>query len=266
MYPKLLHIYGPFEINSFNLSIGLGLALFIYFANKDPLRKLYISKTDFVNLVIESALAGVIGGRLLHVITEWHTYSHVLEIFYLWNGGLSIIGTIASIAIYASIYLKKRSMPVLPILDLGAIYVPLIHAMARVGCFLAGCCFGTQTNMLWAITYSNPEVAAPLHTPLHPTQLYSSCIFFIIFMVMQFLARKNSFNPGALTMIYLMLASIERIIVDFFRGDRIFYSGDSILGWLSVYQWLALLLFSAAAIGFITIGFLNKKSDSHEYL
>lgn len=263
MYPKLLHIYGPFEINSYGLAIAIGLGVFMHFTLKHPLRALLISKEDFINIVVESAIMGIIAGRVLHVISEPHLYKNMIDIISIWNGGLSVLGATFGVIGYAGWFLKKKNIDILLALDIAALYIPLLHCIARIGCFLAGCCYGCPTQLPWAITYTNPEIAAPLYIKLHPTQLYSSAIFLCIFLFIQFIAKKQYAKRGQITMIYLMLLGFERFFVDFFRGDRI-VSGYNY--WLSFHQWIAMILFFSALSGFIIIYARKKLPKSHHIL
>ena len=265
MYPKLLHIYGPLEINSFNAAILLGIVVFFYAALRHPGLEKLISKTDFLNISIESALAGILGGRVLHLISAWQEYNSFFQMISIWNGGLSILGAIAGIALYALWSLKRRHLPIAALFDIAALYAPLIHGIARIGCFLAGCCYGCSTTMPWGITYTNPLVAAPLNVHMHPTQLYSSLLFFGIFIGMylyaQRAARLGQKRPGELSLIYLMAMSIERWFVDFFRGDRIMLIGKNHFAFFSFHQWLALGVFISALIAFMVL----RSSPRHRY-
>lgn len=264
MYPKLLHIYGPIEINSFSFAIGLGLTVFMWLTLRNPERKAIINKDDYLNLVIESGIAGIIGGRILHVISEWKNYDNIFQMVSIWNGGLSILGCVIAIIIYGYLFLKKRNINPLPIMDLAAVYAPVMHSIARFGCLLAGCCYGSPSNLPWAITYKNPEVAAPLDISLHPTQVYSSLTFLLIFLFMRFIASKYTKKPGELSAIYLILLGFERLIIDFFRGDRIINSQTSFIttSWLSLHQWIAIGLISAAFVALISINKISRRYES----
>lgn len=241
MYPTIVRIYGPFQISSFSLAIAFAIFIFIWLCSKDNLLQKFISKEEFKNLTIETSIIAIIGGRVLHVLSDLQNYKSFLDIISIWNGGLSVLGALFAALIYSFICLKKRNIAILSVLDRAAINIPIIHAIARIGCFLAGCCFGCKTNLSWAITYTNPEVAAPLYTPIHPTQLYSSITYFVIFLFMSYIAQNIFKKQGQLFLIYLILSSLERIIVDFFRGDRIFFEKNLLDYWIrmSLYQWIA---------------------------
>jgi phosphatidylglycerol---prolipoprotein diacylglyceryl transferase len=260
MYPKLLHLYGPFEINSFNATLMVGIGLFLYLAHRDSARKQLISGSDFLNISIESALAGIIGGRVLHIISEWHVYHSIADMFSVWNGGLSILGALAGVVAYSAFALKRKGLPLLACYDIAVLYAPLIHAIARIGCFLVGCCHGCPTDVAWGITYTNPLVAAPLHIKIHPTQLYSSLFFFVLFIVLM-LVRKRLAVPGQLGCLYIMGMTFERFCIDFLRGDRILMSQGAFDA-LSFHQWISLAMFIAALGGFIVLQGMKKPHES----
>ncbi|MBA2307682.1 prolipoprotein diacylglyceryl transferase [Candidatus Dependentiae bacterium] len=258
MYPKLLHLYGPFELNSFNALIIVGIAVFMRAVLAHPGRDAYISKDDFINLSLEAALAGIIGGRLVHVLSDWQHYSSLYDILSIWNGGLSILGAILGVFSYSIISLTAKHIPPLAVFDIAALYAPLIHAIARIGCFLTGCCYGAQTAVPWAIEYVHPLIVAPLHIKIHPTQLYSSALYFLLFFALRRVSAYYPVGTGRLLMLYLMGMSLERLLVDFFRGDRIMMAHPA-FQFLSFHQWLALAIFCTAGIGLV---YLERKSHS----
>ncbi len=171
-----------------------------------------------------SILAGCIGGRLLEVISEPLLYPHWYDWFALWQGGFSVLGSIIGIIITLPFYLKKIHVPIIPLFDLVAIYAPLCQSIARLGCFTAGCCYGVATHGICAVIYTNPHTLAAHGIPIHPTQLYSSALLFGIFLFMYFIAQKICTKNGQLFTTYLILAALERFVVDFWRADRIMIS------------------------------------------
>lgn len=259
MYPKLLHIYGMVEINSFNAALMVGIGLFFFAALRHPGLGKYISTSDFINISVESAIAGILGGRLLHIISEWRSYTSLWQMLSIWNGGLSILGALAGVVCYSLWSLKQKGLPVFELYDVAALYAPLIHGVARIGCFLVGCCYGCPTSLPWAVTYTHPLVAAPLHVQIHPTQLYSSLLFFGIFILMRFVIAKRTTRAGQLSMLYLMTMSFERWFVDFFRGDRIMLNSTS----FSFHQWIAMSIFLGALVIFLC---LRSRRVMHESL
>ncbi len=265
MYPIILPIYGPIALHSFSIALALGLFVFFRLCMRHPLRKRYLSEDEFVALTVECGFAGLVGGRLLHLLGDWHYYRSYSEMLSIWNGGLSILGTIFGILCYGIWFLHRRKLAILPISDLASLYAPLAHAIARIGCFLAGCCYGKPSTVAWAITYTNPDVIAPLHISLHPTQLYSSLTFLAIFLVLRFVLSRWFTKPGQTTMAYLMLLSGERLAIDFLRGDRIIDSTASLINthFLSLHQWIALATFFIALAVFL---YVSRAQKPYAYL
>ncbi len=227
MFPHIAHLYGPIWIQSYGFMIAVGLLIFLYFSINHPQRKKIISKDLYINGVFFGLLCGVAGGRLLYALSypaeftgRWH------ELFLPWIGGLTVIGAIIGVLIGGFWYLKRHHIPVLPLFDLVALFAPLMHAISRLGCFAAGCCYGAPAAaLLWAVTFINPDAHAPLFIPLHPTQLYASAASAITFSILFFLQKRLLKNPGIMLCSFLMLENIARFILDFWRGDR-----DPIIG------------------------------------
>ncbi len=251
---KIVSLYGPFELNGYNLSYIIGISLFVYLANKHPQRAQYLSSSAFINLCIEAALAGLVGGRVLHVLSSLGSYPSILSYFSIWDGGLSVLGGLIGVLGYTVWYCHKHTIPLFALTDIAALYAPLLQAIGRIGCFTVGCCYGAPTSGPLSITYSNPDVFAPLGVALHPAQLYSALLFVMLFGLLHLL-KKHATIPGTLTLWYFIGMSLERFIIDFIRGDRIPY------GVLSFYQWIAIGIGIPAVI---SLGILQQQRTSHE--
>ncbi|MCK4517505.1 prolipoprotein diacylglyceryl transferase [Candidatus Babeliales bacterium] len=223
MFPRILHIYGPLWVNGYGLMIGLGLLIFVFLTYNHPWRKRLLGGEEYLNILFIGFLAAVFGGRLLFVAFNWQSFDqNYFEICYPWVGGFSLFGSILVVLFVVSLYLKKLSVRVLPFFDLIALHIPLLQAVARIGCFLAGCCYGVcaPSNLPWAVTFTNPYGLAPLGIALHPAQLYSVGASLLIFIFLQILVKKRTFYHGAILFVYLMFESVARFVVDFYRADR----------------------------------------------
>src|SRR5271170_4086945 len=143
MYPRILHIYGPIWVYSYGVMLALGFLAFLFLTLRHPMRKKMISADSYINVVFFSLIAGISGGRILFILTNWETFSgNWFEMFYPWVGGLVILGSILGVLLTVPLYLKYLNVPILPLLDLAGLYTPVIQVIARLGCFLAGCCYG----------------------------------------------------------------------------------------------------------------------------
>jgi len=259
MSKEILHIWGPFSIQSYGLFVVIGLVISICLFLKDPKRKNIISYDNFSKVIVLTVFSAIIGGRILYLIEDFSAISNFWDIFKLWEGGLSSIGSIVAILTVLPIYLKKLKVPFIQFLDLAAIYAPLLESSARIGCFLAGCCYGKETLLPWAVVYTDPTSVAPLHQALHPTQIYSSIAALAIFFLMKFVFAKKLKRSGQLIFSYLMLTSIARFSIDFLRGDQTFFTKTGIISLLSTSQWLSLLI---CAISFTTIVTIQNVSKN----
>lgn len=239
MYPTIFKFTDTLAIQTYGVAIACGLIGAFTLAERDIRRSRLITLNNLEHLTFLLVASALIGGRIWHFITERDGYESWFELLVPWMGGFSVMGsTITAVAIGAW-YVHARKLPLWKLLDLVGVYAPLIQAFGRIGCFFAGCCFGCATTVSWAIIYTHPDVFAPRNIPLHPAQLYSAAIFFMLFFAL-WRMRNRSYLPGTVGLLYLMGAATERFIVDFWRGDRImgFY--------LSVNQWAALLIFMVA--------------------
>ncbi len=150
------------------------------------------------------------------VLSDWHYYAaNPGEIFSMatlqsagtFYGGL--LGAILTIVLYA----RFQHLPLLAVLDIAAAALPLSHAIGRLGCFAAGCCFGKPTSLPWGVTFTDEAAArlsgTPLHISLHPTQLYEAAAEFFNFLLLVWLAsaRAGEFPAKSLAPISCSMAS-----------------------------------------------------------
>lgn len=222
MHRELIHLFGPIGIQSYGLAIALGLIVFLLFASTSDRRKKLMSASVFFESIVIASLCALLGGRLLFWLTSWHDYRNLWEFFFVWDGGFSILGSVIAVLLGMTLYLKKLSIPVLPYFDLVALYAPLLQSIARLGCLCAGCCHGIPTTLAWGITYTDPEGFAPLHVPVHPTQVYSSLSLLAIFLILRFIIAPRAQRAGSILWWYLVFEATERFVIDFWRADRIF--------------------------------------------
>lgn len=257
MNPTLLHIWGPFAIHAYGFWIAIGACLAVFLAKHDEKLKKIISFHDFLTVVQIMVISGYLGGRILCLITETWEHQDIWLVFKFWESGLSVQGAIISIFITLYMYSKAKKIPFLSLLDRIVIYSSIVHGFGRIGCFFAGCCYGKITKAAWSVVYNHPDHMAPLHTHLHPTQLYSSGLSFLIFVFLYFYLDKKQVKPGTILFSYFILISAERFIVDFFRADQTWFKNFDTLQYLSINQWISLIIIF---FGFSGIIFLQKRN------
>lgn len=238
----LLPLYGSVGIQSFGVCIAIGLLICTYLMSRHKLCRGILTQEALHTIVLITTLICFVSGKLFFVYC-----SPIM----LGLAGFSLLGSVLGVLLFLPIYLKSRALPIIPILDLFALHAPLLQSISRIGCFFSGCCYGTITRVAWAVRYTDPLSFAPAHLPLHPTQLYSAFILALVFIAITKLFSK-SYTQGEPLMFYVGSISLERFVVDFFRGDREYIQDMSII---SVHQAIALLLL----IGTITVWLIQKR-------
>lgn len=253
MYPVLFKI-GNMGIYTYGLFVALGLLTAIFVTKKlavpQGIKAQLVTDIFFVILI-----SAVIGSRLLYVVINWKAFqNNLLDIFTIWNGGLVFFGGFITAVIGACIYAKKQNLEIFKTADLLAPGVALGHSVGRIGCFFAGCCYGKACDLPFAIRFTHPDTLAPHNVYLHPTQLYMMLSNLILFGILFLIYRKRKFN-GQVFLIYIMLYSVFRSFIEFFRGD---FRGDFIWNFLSMSQGIGALAFVTALCFYIYLLFKHK--------
>ncbi|WP_432736217.1 prolipoprotein diacylglyceryl transferase [Maridesulfovibrio sp. FT414] len=248
MNPVLFSI-GPLDIYSYSVYLTAGCLLAIGLA----MREARYREMDYLlapQAGIIAIISGLIGARLLYAGLYPQEFSgDLLNVFRIWNGGLVFSGAFIFGSVGGVLYLKSRRQNILPWLDCFAPAIALGQSVGRLGCFFAGCCYGKPTELPWGVIFKDTQSLAPLFQALHPTQIYHSLAGLMTFMIL--LASKKFFkSEGRITGLFLILFSVFRFIIEFFRAD---YRGS--LGPVSTTQIITLVFLS---IG-IYLFFINKK-------
>jgi len=255
MNPVLFHLFGPLSIHTYGVCIALGVLVALILATHNSLVKNNsLLEKHLLSLVNITIIAGIIGGRLLYVLSEPNQFTSWLDIFAIWDGGFSVLGSILCALIALSVSMKMLKLPILLALDVFGIYAPLVQAFGRVGCFFAGCCHGTPAHHFLSVTYTNTSSAAPLCVALHPTQLYNTAALFLIFMGLHWYAQSKNRHHGEIILLSLFGLSLVRFATDFWRGDRGLL-WETAFGNFSLYQLLCLGFMIPALIFLFAIRF-----------
>ncbi len=246
MYPELFHVS---FLHTYGVLVAIAFLAGLWIAGR--LAKASRLNADVItNLGVYCALAALVGAKLMMFLVDTPYYvEHPGEIFSLSTlqaGGVFYGGLLAALAV-AAWYMRKMRLPVLRTADAFAPGIALGHGIGRLGCFSAGCCWGVACHLPWAVTFTNPVanqlVGVPLHTPLHPTQLYESGAEFLIFGILLWRFRRPH-SVGAIISLYLVLYGAARFVVEFFRFHE---QGNLWGGPLDTSQWLSLALLAAGA-------------------
>ena len=260
MHPILFNA-GPITIYSYGVLLAAAYLTGLWMAVRRA-RAAGIDGNRIMDLLIWVIIAALIGAKLLLFIVDFEHFTSSWEEFttLLRSGGVFYGGLIA--AILVCIYqLRKHRLPLWPSGDLFAPGIALGYMVGRLGCLMAGCCYGKPTDVAWAITFTDPaanfNVGTPLNVPLHPTQLYEAGAGLIIFVVLMLLEKRPGSFPGRTFWSFAFLYSVLRFFIEFYRGD----DRGLVLGLLSTSQFISVVL---GPISLVMLWYLSRANRPAE--
>ena len=242
MFPILFKV-GGITLHTYGLMIALGMFAGLEYIIRRA-KKTGMPQNLAVDLFFYVIVAGLVGGRVFYVATNWQLYSsNLLDIFKVWEGGMVFFGGLIFAFFAGLIFIRVKKMNFWETVDLFAPAVPLAHFFGRLGCFFAGCCYGKECHLPWAVTFKNSQSLAPLNIAVHPTQLYEAAANLLIFFVLVLIGRKKP-ATGKIFLLYVILYSVARFCVEFLRGDE----RGAFLFTLSPAQAVSAVIFAAALV------------------
>ena len=131
------------------------------------------------------------------------------------------------------------------------------HAIGRMGCFFAGCCYGKAFDLPWSVTFTNPDSLASVNIPLHPTQLYSFVANLLIFIFLWFFRKRKRYD-GQLFWIYVFLYGVSRFLIEIFRGD---FRGNFLFEILSISQVIGAFMALIAFVMLMLFGIRELRAE-----
>tara|TARA_R110001583_G_scaffold109032_4_gene257704 strand:+ start:1225 stop:1866 length:642 start_codon:yes stop_codon:yes gene_type:complete len=169
-------------------------------------------------------IAGFVGGKLFFYLEKpIHFWNHPNLMLDNFSGGFVFYGSFVTIIPIVIWYLKHYKIPVLPMLDILAITTLIAHSLGRIGCFNAGCCYGSPTDNSFGMVFPTTH-----NTSVHPTQLYEASILIGIAILLLIIKKRQQFK-GQIFLLYIGLYAISRSIIELFRGDKRGYVIDGYL-------------------------------------
>jgi phosphatidylglycerol:prolipoprotein diacylglycerol transferase len=223
MHPILAQV-GSITVYTYGVLVAAGVILGLLYARRRAARA-GLPPRQIWNLGIYVIFGAMIVSKVWLIFSDWKYFvanpSDVFSLAMFQSAGTfygGLLGAILTIFLYT----RFQKLPLLRVLDISAAALPLSHAIGRLGCFAAGCCFGKPTSVPWGVTFTDENAArlagTPLHTALHPTQLYEAAAEFLNFLLLVWLGVRQRF-PGQILGAYFILYGLERGIIEFFRGD-----------------------------------------------
>lgn len=255
MYNELLSI-GSFTIHGYGLMIAVGIVVALLVGDYRAKKK-GLNGDLIYGLTLTTVVLGFLAARILFIITEWQDFLKN-PMNYITGSGFVVFGGIMGGALTIWAYCKMKKMDFPAYLDLMIPSVALAQGFGRIGCFLAGCCYGKETDSFFGITFTNSNYA-PNNVKLLPSQLIMSAGDFIIAAILLVYAKKDP-SKGKTSALYLMLYSVGRFFVEFTRNDD-----RGFVGALSTSQFIGIFIFIVGAVAYFgVIPARDKKTQSKE--
>lgn len=240
MHPELFGV-----VKSYGLLLAISFALGMWLSVRRA-RPHGIGSETVMDLVFGVLVSSILGARGLYVVTHAADFQPWYQAFFIWDGGLTLYGGILAATATVWWMCRRRRIPFLVMADIFAPGVMLGIGLTRIGCFLAGCCFGNPTSCALGVHFPAGAPATRMFPGLavHPTQLYASAAGFAVFGLL-LLAERLPSGRGATFGRFLALYGLSRLVEDAFR----YYEPGQVQAGLSSNQWIsAVLLIAGAAV------------------
>jgi len=248
MHPVLFEA-GSYTIYTYGFLIAVGaVSAFTYMAWQSK-REFGMTFDQSNTLFILLLVAGIAGGKLFMIFEN--------PSLYLANPGKLVSGS--GFVFYGSLlfcipvmiwYFRRNKIPTLAMLDVMAVVTCIVHGFGRIGCFMAGCCYGTPTHGPFGVVFTDLRCQAPLNTPIHPTQLYEAGFILLLLTGLLIMKSRKQFD-GQVFIVYLIAYAFGRSIIELFRGDLA--RGFVVEGLVSTSQFISLLVIAAAAAVYVKL-------------
>lgn len=178
-----------------------------------------------MDLGIYLIIAALVGAKLMLVAVDFDYFrNQPREMLSLVRAGGVFYGGLILATAVGLLLVRRYKLPVWGVADVYAPGIALGHVIGRLGCLMAGCCYGRATDVAWAITFTSPAAKAnagtPLGEPLHPTQLYDAGAELLILIFLLVFERRGRPFAGRTFWLYMLLYAISRFIVEIYRGDN----------------------------------------------
>lgn len=223
MHPILID-FGFFQLPSYGLLLATAVVVALWTLRLRADRA-GLDGAHLVDFALWLVIWALLGAKLLLIVVELPRYLHdPASLFGVVRAGGVFLGGFIAAVIAAIILLRRYKLQPLPSFDVVVPSLALGQAIGRMGCLMAGCCWGGHCDLPWAITYTNPIAAenlgTPLHVPLHPFPIYASVFNLGLYLLLAALYKRHP-APGRVFATYMVLYGIGRMLLEMTRGDAV---------------------------------------------
>lgn len=248
---------GPVTIYAYGLMVALAI-IAAYLTAEYRAKKKGLDYECTFTLTLWCLGGGIVGSKMLYFITILDEIIKDPSIMLDFQNGFVVYGGILGGILGGFIYCRIKKWNFLEYFDLTMPEIALAQGIGRIGCFLAGCCYGKETDSPIGIAFHD-SAFAPNNVKLVPTQLISSILDVVLFGILLFVDRKKK-KHGQVAAVYLVLYSIGRYVVEMFRGDL--ERGN--VGGLSTSQFISIVLLAAGIGMFVLVTLKGKEMTAQD--
>lgn len=252
----ILFNFGFFALRWYSLAYIIGILIGWWLGKKIIISRFQkigkkFNLSEFDDLITFIIISLIIGGRLGYIVFYNFEYfiSNPLEIFKIWEGGMSFHGALLGIIIGTYFFSIKRKLNPIFFLDIIACVSPIGIFLGRIANFINGELVGKITTVSWSVIFPAVDMMTR-----HPSQLYEAFLEgLILFFIMNLLIARKNYKTGTCSYLFLIYYGIFRIISEFFRAP------DAQIGYvLNLFSMGTILSFLMIIIGFVIYFFLKK--------
>lgn len=259
-----LFTIGKITVHGYGFMIALGF-IFAMLLAEFRAKRYKLKDEAIIDIAIIAGISGFLGAKVLYIIVEFDSFLKD-PMAVLGSAGFVVYGGIIFGVLFNFLYCKLKKLNFMEYFDLVMPEIALAQGFGRIGCFLAGCCYGEVTTSHFGVVFPESSLFAPSGVRLIPTQLMSSFGDFLNMALLIFISRKWGYTawkniyggdssrkhllPGDVGFIYLLTYGVGRFIIEIFRGD---VRGS--VGPLSTSQFISIIM---VVIGIVLL-ILNHK-------
>jgi phosphatidylglycerol:prolipoprotein diacylglycerol transferase len=215
MRPILFKVFG-ISIYGYGTMIAIGICAALILVSYRAKKRGY-DEDSVLNMSIIAIISGILGGKLLYIITDIKSIIADPSLLKDVGSGFVIYGAIIGGALGVVFYCLRKKWTISKVFDMVIPSIALAQGFGRIGCFLAGCCYGKETHLTIGVQFKNSPFA-PAGETLQPTQIYSSIFDFALAAFLLWYGRKKR-KDGRVFSMYVIIYSIGRFLVEFLRND-----------------------------------------------
>lgn len=253
--PQILLNIGGFKLHTWGLITAIAFIVSFFLILREA-RKRKLNEDHVYWITILIIIGSIIGARLWWCVEHHNELSSNLDILKFWQGGMSFYAGFILAFLFALIYIITKKINFWKYADVFALFIPLGHAIGRIGCFLNWDDYGIYSSLPWAVKVGNDM-------PRHPTQLYSVLMNLVIFFILLWInkrkyekhnKKRGMFGfDGVILLSYLSIYAVFRFLIEFIRDNPRFYG-------FTVSQYVAIPVLIASVIIFVVRLNKNKRN------